>query len=81
MSSACCGQPAPRRRRPAPPTLPPNPKVTGGVRLLYLGSGARDLRGPETDLVYHVSEHRRAFTVRAGDAPALSKRRDVILAP
>lgn len=81
MASGCCGQPAPRRRRPAPPALPPNPKVTGGIRLLYLGGGAQQIRGPATGLVYHASEHRRMFTAHAEDAPALARRRDVILAP
>jgi hypothetical protein len=81
MASGCFGQPGPRRRRPTPPVLPANPKVSRGVRLLYLGGGPRRLRGPATDAVYHVSEHRRAFTVHAADAPALSRLRDVILAP
>lgn len=81
MTSACCGQPAPRRRRPAPLPLPVNPKVPRGIRLLYLGAGSVRLTGPVTALVYHVADQRRAFTAHPHDAPALTRRRDVILAP
>jgi len=54
--------------------------VPGGVRLLYLGWGAKQLRGPATGLVYRVSERYRDFTVHRDDATALLSR-TVILAP
>jgi len=81
--SGCCGQPVRHRRSIASPTaaLPANPKMPGGVRLLYLGSGLQSLRGQRSDLMYHVSEQRRWFTASPDDVNAFLRRRDVILAP
>ena len=83
MSSGCCGQPSPRRFRAAREAerLPRNPAVSGGVRLLYLGSGRREFSGLESGLTYVVSEQRRKFVVHRNDAPALLKKRSVILEP
>jgi hypothetical protein len=83
MTSGCCGQPPPQRGRAAPETerLPRNPGVPGGVNLLYLGSGRKDFIGSESNLTYVVSERRRYFVVHPEDAPALLKKRFVILEP
>jgi hypothetical protein len=83
MASGCCGQPSARRIAVAREAerLPRNPTVSGGVRLLYLGSGRRDLSGSNSGLTYVVSEQRRKFVVHRDDAPALLKRRFVILEP
>ena len=83
MASLCCGQPAPRRFGAAreAESLPRNPQVSGGVRLLYLGAGRRDFSGPESGLTYIVSERRRNFVVHPDDATALLKKRFVILEP
>ena len=82
MGSGCCGQPAARRRRVSPGAPPPpaNPKVLGGVRLLYLGSGRQTLEGQATGLAYHVAEGRRWFKVHPDDAAAMLRRPYVILA-
>jgi hypothetical protein len=61
--------------------LPQNPRVAGGVRLLYLGEGRRDLVGPRTSARYVVSERRRLFTADATDVAGLLHRPYVILAP
>lgn len=81
MNSACCGQPVRRRQRAPTSSLPPNPKVIRGTILLYLGGGSREIRGPATNLVYYVSEHRRKFTVDGADAAPLLRQRELILAP
>ena len=85
MASGCCGQPAPRRRRRTAAqeteALPGNPEVPGGVTLLYLGSGRKDLSGSGSGLTYAVSDRRRHFVAHPDDAPALLKNRFVILAP
>ena len=83
MVSGCCGQPSARRARAAPEAerLPRNPRVTGGVSLLYLGSGRKDFTGSVSNLTYVVSDHRRKFVVHPDDAPALLKKRFVILEP
>jgi hypothetical protein len=83
MYSGCCGQPLSRRARAAPEAerLPRNPQVLGGVNLLYLGSGRKDFKGSNSNLTYIVSEQRRNFVVHPDDAPALLKKRFVILEP
>jgi hypothetical protein len=53
------------------PELPPNPKLSSGTRLLYLGRGRRQLIGRATGNRYFVSDHRRKLTVAMEDAPGL----------
>jgi hypothetical protein len=55
--------------------------VSGGVNLLYLGSGRKDFTGSNSNLTYVVSEQRRNFVVYPDDASALLKKRFVILEP
>ena len=85
MANGCCGQPTLRMRRRAAAKeteeLPDNPEVPGGIPLLYLGSGRKDLHGSGSGLTYAVSERRRHFVAHPEDAPALIKNRCVILAP
>jgi hypothetical protein len=76
----CCGHPNPKPKRPVD-TMPPNPRVKGGTRLLYLGSGPLTIRGTESGLQFHVAEYRRDFLVPAEDVAAILKRKHVILAP
>lgn len=79
--NGCCGQPVRVRRSPAPKPLPANPHVTKGVRLLYLGSGLRELRGSESGLVYWVADQRRDFVADLADEKGLLRNRFVILRP
>lgn len=83
MAKGCCGQPVRPRRggseRGRP--LPPNPKVSGGTRLLYLGIGQRTLKARASGNSYHVSDQRRMFTAAADDVQGLLRNRDVILTP
>lgn len=77
---ACCGQPRSRRRsRPAPEPLPANPTVGGGVALVYLGSGLRDVEGSSSGLHYFVAGHRRHFRAEPGDVDALLRSREFML--
>ena len=83
MASGCCGQPSSRRPRGTKDAerLPRNPTVSGGVRLLYLGAGRRDLSGSKSGATYVVSSTRRGFVAHPADAPALLKNPFVILEP
>ena len=82
MASGCCGRPSSRRGRSSSENerLPQNPKISSGVRLIYLGSGRVDFTG-KSGSTYVVSEYRRDFTVYPDDVPALLKKRFVIKAP
>ncbi|MFO7548083.1 MAG: hypothetical protein R6X29_04315 [Acidimicrobiia bacterium] len=76
----CCGQPGSRRRRrPERAPLPPNPEARGGVRMLYLGSGRREVRGAGSGLTYVVTDHRRHFKVDPEDVDDLLESRDFML--
>lgn len=78
----CCGQPSSRRRaRARPERLPPNPKPKGGVPMIFLGSGRREIRGPVSGSTYVVAGHRRHFSADPGDVDHLLRRRDFILRP
>lgn len=79
--SGCCGQPVRARRLSAPSQLPSNPRIANGVRLLYLGSGLRELRGTESGLVYRVADQRRDFVADRADVKGLVRNRFVILRP
>jgi len=79
--SGCCGPPVRARRLPRPEPLPVNPRVANGMRLLYLGSGLRELRGAESGLVYRVADQRRDFIADPADVKGLLRNRFVILRP
>jgi len=81
-SSGCCGHPRRRIRvRREEPPLPPNPTISGGVHLLYLGSARQDFRGSSTGLTYTVSDRRRAFVAHPSDVNGLLRKRFMILEP
>ena len=79
--SGCCGQPVRSRRLPRPEPVLANPRVANGMRLLYLGSGLRELRGAESGLVYRVADQRRDFIADPADVKGLLRNRFVILRP
>jgi hypothetical protein len=83
MAKGCCGQPVrPRRNeRESGQPLPPNPKISGGTRLLYLGIGRRTLKTRASGNSYYVSDQRRKFSVATDDVQELLRNRDVIIAP
>jgi hypothetical protein len=77
---ACCGQPRSRRTtRPAQEPLPANPTVTGGVAMVYLGSGLREVQGSSSGLRYFVAGHRRHFRAEPGDVDGLLRGREFML--
>jgi hypothetical protein len=79
MRFSCCGNLSARKHNRAPPEkLPDNPRLDG-MRLIYLGSGRRDVKGAVSGLTYHVADHRRHFQAHPDDAKALLRSRDFIL--
>jgi hypothetical protein len=80
MVEGCCGQLRPKRRvRVNREPLPANPAPSGGIAMIYLGSGRRDLDGPRSGLRYFVSDHRRHFRADPRDVDLLLRRRDFML--
>jgi hypothetical protein len=78
-SDGCCGQPGRRPRKPAGEPLPANPSPTGGVAMVYLGSGRRELQGSGSGLRYFVADDRRHFRAEPSDVDDLLKRREFML--
>ena len=75
----CCGQmPGRTSRRSAPEQLPDNPRLAG-VRVIYVGAGRRDVKGPVSGLTYYLADHRRHFRAHPEDVKALLRSRDFIL--
>ena len=81
MRSDCCGHPIRRRRSSPVSSLSPNPKVASGIKMFYLGLGARSFRGTESGLTYYVGDHRRDFLAHKEDVKKLLRFSDIILAP
>jgi hypothetical protein len=80
--SGCCGQPVRRRReRRQVELLPANPKPKGGVPMIFLGSGRREVRGRASGLTYTVANHRRHLRVDPGDVDDLLRDKEFILRP
>ncbi|MGC4101579.1 hypothetical protein [Ferruginibacter sp.] len=77
----CCG--AVVRRRIAAEKIPalPNPKVAGGVAVIYVGSGNTSFKGTVSRETYYASDHSRHFKVHADDAPGILKQPYIILKP
>jgi hypothetical protein len=79
-SDGCCGQPQRRRRMgPAQEPLPANPTLTGGVAMIYLGSGRREIAGSSTGHRYFVADQRRHFRAAPSDVDDLLRRREFML--
>jgi hypothetical protein len=81
VHSSCCGGYVGRRVHAVQPSLPPNPKVHGGVAVIYLGSGNITIKGENTGVTYYASDHRRQFKVHTEDAKSILRQRDFILSP
>jgi hypothetical protein len=81
MTKPCCGQAVRRRRGPVRPALPPNPKISRGVRLIYIGAGQKTIKGRISKLKYYLSDHRRHFTADPRDADDILKSRYFMLQP
>lgn len=80
MSCSSCGHPSSIR-----PTQrirsSSNPKVSGGTRLLYIGSGNKVYGGNSSGLTYYVSDHLRIFAAHPLDVENLLSNSDLIAAP
>lgn len=68
-TKSCCGGSMPgKKRKVVIETLPPNPVVSSGVTILYLGSGKRKIMGTGSGSIYFVSDHHRQLKVFRDDA-------------
>ena len=81
IHSGCCGGDVRRRVVAVQQTLPPNPKIQGGVAVIYLGAGNIAVKGETTGAVYHASDHRRHLRVHTEDADSILRHRGFILKP
>jgi len=80
MSCGNCGHPS--SRRPAQRTRRSfTPKVSGGVRLVYIGSGDKVYGGNSSGLTYYVSDHLRVFAAHPQDIEGLLNHADIMTAP
>ena len=79
--NTCCGAYVKHHEKTIKTPLPPNPKVTGGIAVIYIGSGNARYKGSGTGSVYHVSDHSRHFKIYSEDAESILKKPDIILKP
>lgn len=79
--SYCCGS-YPQQTKTAPETeLLPNPAVSRGVQVIYVGSGVQSFHGKISGSTYYASEHRRYFKIHVDDIPSVLEHEFVILRP
>jgi len=57
------------------------PKVSSGMRLLYIGAAPKVYGGRVSGRSYSVSEHLRVFAAHAADIPELLRHFDIVEAP
>lgn len=71
--NTCCGSFARKKVKIIKTPLPPNPKVQGGISVIFLGSGDIKLTGAITKSVYYASDHHRHFKIFKEDAESIMK--------
>ena len=81
MNNSCCGSYSKQKIVQEKEPLPANPKISGGVALIYVGSGTTSFKGHATGSLYHVSDHSRHFRAHAEDADSLLSNRTIIRKP
>jgi hypothetical protein len=79
--NTCCGSNLRRRINTEKIPVLPNPKVQGGIAVIYIGAGNISFTGAVTHAIYYASDHSRHFKVHTEDAAALLKTQDIILRP
>jgi hypothetical protein len=79
--NTCCGSYFRKNEATIKKPLPPNPKVQGGIAVIYLGSGNISIKGSATESVYHASDHSRHFRVYAEDIDSVLRNPDIIRKP
>jgi hypothetical protein len=80
-TNTCCGSNLRKRITTVKTPLLPNPKIPGGIAVIYLGSGNISVKGTGSASVYHASDHNRHFRIYTEDADSILKRPDIILKP
>lgn len=81
MNKLCCGSYSKQKAVKEKEPIPPNPKISGGVSLIYVGSGKKSFKGKATGSVYYVSDHARHFRVYFEDADSLLRNATIIRRP
>lgn len=73
VRSGCCGGRSSRAsmRKVKVPKLPKNPRVSGGIELVYVGANVRHVKAAVTGLVYHVAAGARFVRVDRRDVDGL----------
>ena len=79
--NSCCGSYSKQKMVKAKEAILPNPKVKGGVALIYVGAGKKNFKGHVTGSVYYVSDHSRHFTAYTEDADSLLRNASIIGKP
>jgi hypothetical protein len=81
MNNSCCGSYSKQKVAKVKEKIPPNPKMNGGVALIYVGSGRKSFKGHGTGSVYYVSDHSRHFRVYTEDADSILSNTSIIRKP
>lgn len=81
MNNSCCGSYSKQKVEKVKEQIPPNPKVHGGIALIYVGSGRKSFKGHATGSVYYVSDHLRHFRVYTEDADSILRKASIIRKP
>jgi len=79
--NTCCGSFVRRTVKTITVPLPPNPKVRGGISVIYLGAGDVSIKGLVTGSVYYASDHSRHFRVYSDDMDSVLRPPYVIRKP
>lgn len=81
INSPCCGSYSKRKVVKEKESIPPNPKINGGIALIYVGSGKKSFTGKATGAIYYVSDHMRHFNAHKEDADDILRNPAVIRKP
>jgi hypothetical protein len=60
---------------------PVNPKVNGGVGVIYLGAGNFKVKGKSSGLTYYASDHHRHVKIDPEDVKGILSNGEFILEP
>ncbi len=81
IKSGCCGTYHNKKKPKVIENIPDNPKVAGGIAVIYVGSGYIKIDGAQSGFTYHASDHNRHFAVAHEDIDFVMKTKDIIYKP